>query len=51
MELEGAMVVQGLERGGVRLPVERYKDWLDGSSKYGSLLCTSTIINSGILGI
>lgn len=45
------MGAQGLERGGVRLPVERYKDWLDGSSKYGSLLYTMAILNKGILGI
>lgn len=45
------MVAQGLERGWVRLPVERYKDWLDGSSKYGGLLYTMTIINNGILGV
>lgn len=33
------------------LPVERYKDWLDESSKYGSLLYTMTILSNGILGI
>lgn len=40
------MGAQGLERGGVRLPVERYKDWLD-----GSLLYTMAILDNSILGI